>query len=203
MRDLEQAKAEVFRRSDAKIKKRKAIRRNVIACCVPLVLCIGIWSMTVLPAMMPAKSADRAESAELYNGGGMICAEDVTLDRFEALYSSSEKEDGDTKAESSLTQGGYLLFRGKKYPISAADGKLLYSIVKDLPYHPLKVCKCLPQFKFEAEDGSSYGLHLSEGYARCSEGQAALSEEQILQIRVILARNGLDINEYNKEDSYE
>lgn len=203
MRDLEQAKAEVFRRSDARIKKRKAIRRNVIACCVPLVLCIGIWSVTVLPAMMPAQSADCAESAELYNGGGMICDEEVAGDPPEILYSSSEKEVGDTKAESSLTQGGYLLIRGEKYPISAADGKLLYSIVKDLPYHPYKVCKCLPQFKFETEDGRSYGLHLSEGYARCDKGQAALSEEQILQIRVILARNGLELKEYNKEDYYE
>ena len=53
MRDLEQAKSEVFRRSSARIKKRKTIRRSIIACCVPLVLCVGILSVSMLPGTTP------------------------------------------------------------------------------------------------------------------------------------------------------
>lgn len=65
MRTLEQCKAEVFRRSEEKIRKRKIVRSCVLAACVPVVLCVGMWSVLILPAMMPASMADMAASENM------------------------------------------------------------------------------------------------------------------------------------------
>lgn len=41
MRSLEECKAEIFRRSEITIKKRKQMRNRILAVCLPLCLCIG------------------------------------------------------------------------------------------------------------------------------------------------------------------
>lgn len=45
---------------------------------------------------------------------------------------------------------------------------------------------CLTEFSVVTEDGTRYGVNLSEAFARCDDGQAALTEEQIERIRQIL-----------------
>lgn len=181
MRDLAQAKAEVFRRGNARIKKRKAIRRSVIACCVPLVLCVGIWSVTILPAMMPAKSADFAES-EVMNG----LAPESVLD---SQHAGLEHADQDA----SYTKDAVILVRGEEHSISDEDAQIIWNILKKLDYNPHRVCRCLPKCQFEMKS-KSYGLHFGEGYARCDKGQARLSQEQLQVIREILSRNQIEIN---------
>lgn len=178
--DLEQAKAEVFRRGNARIKKRKAIRRSVIACCVPLVLCVGIWSVTILPAMMPASTADSAESAVMdnMNGAAPESAKDV-------LYESSTQSSGRKNAS--------LLVHGEEYTLSDEDSEIIWNILRKLDYNPHRVCRCLPKCQFEIKS-KSYGLHFGEGYARCDKGQARLSQEQLQTIREILSRNQIEIN---------
>ena len=186
MRDLEQAKAEVFRRSNARIKKRKTIRRSILACCVPVVLCIGIWSFTILPAMMPAKASDSAEADfHIMSGANGLAPES-------ALVYDSEKSQSATAGVSGV-QNGAFVFEGKPHRISGEDAGVILDILEDLDYSPSRVCRCLPQFKFESSAGS-YGLHLSEGYARCSKGQAALTEDQIRQIRKILHKYNLKLS---------
>ena len=65
MRTLDQCKAEVFRRSKERIRKRNIIRSCVLAACIPVVLCVGMWSVLILPAMMPASMADMAASENM------------------------------------------------------------------------------------------------------------------------------------------
>lgn len=182
MRDLEQAKAEVFRRSNARIKKRKTIRRSIIACCIPLVLCIGFWSVTILPAMMPAKASDSAESAVLNNMNGL--APDAEMD-YENIKDHSLTSSGRQKA--------VILVHGEECLLSSEDAETIRSILKKLDYSPHRICRCLPECQFEMKS-KSYGLHLGEGYARCEEGQARLTQEQLQTIREILSRNAIEIN---------
>ena len=54
MRELNECKAEVFRRSDNRIKERRRKFNRVLALCVPLCLILTIFSVTILPAMMSA-----------------------------------------------------------------------------------------------------------------------------------------------------
>ncbi len=54
MRDLNECKAEIFRRMEEGIRVQKSRRRRVLACCVPLCLCAVLLSVFVLPRIMPA-----------------------------------------------------------------------------------------------------------------------------------------------------
>lgn len=59
MRNLNECQAEVFRRSEKRIKERKQRRKHILMACIPLVLCITMFSAFILPAMMPAGSSDK------------------------------------------------------------------------------------------------------------------------------------------------
>ena len=68
MRELNECTAEVFRRSDNRIKERRRKFNRVLALCVPLCLILTIFSVAILPAMMPAGS-DKAAGEENYMDG--------------------------------------------------------------------------------------------------------------------------------------
>ena len=74
---------------------------------------------------------------------------------------------------------------GKEYSFWGSDSVTLTDMLLNLEYAPHRVCKCLPEYKIVTEFGS-YGVHLSQGYARCEAGQAPLTWEQIMTIRTIL-----------------
>lgn len=66
MKNFEERKAEIFRRSEKRISERKKKRKRIFSICIPLLICIGAYSIFILPAMMPAGSADsNAEYQEL------------------------------------------------------------------------------------------------------------------------------------------
>lgn len=77
MRELNACKAEVFRRSEKRIKERKRKRRRVIACCVPFCLCLAVLSVIYLPGvLMPKVKNESAGFGEESIGGldGDTCA---------------------------------------------------------------------------------------------------------------------------------
>lgn len=74
---------------------------------------------------------------------------------------------------------------GKEYTFMYDNSVALTDLLVNLDYNKYKVCKCLPQFQVVTEFGS-YGIHLTEGYARCEKGQAPLTREQINTIREII-----------------
>lgn len=51
MRNFEERRAEIFRRSENRIKERKRIRNSFIAVCIPLCLAVTICSVVLLPQM--------------------------------------------------------------------------------------------------------------------------------------------------------
>lgn len=61
MRSLEQCTAEVFRRSEQKIQKRKQMQKAMLTCCIPLTLC----ALAVLGWLsLPGTSKDSAPEAD-------------------------------------------------------------------------------------------------------------------------------------------
>ena len=60
MREINECTAEVFRRSEKRIKERKRNRNRILAFCVPLCLIVTVWSIMILPAMMPASKSDNS-----------------------------------------------------------------------------------------------------------------------------------------------
>lgn len=53
MRDLDECKAEIFRRMENGIKERKRRINRILTCCVPLCLCLAVWSVNLLLANTP------------------------------------------------------------------------------------------------------------------------------------------------------
>ena len=60
MREINECTAEVFRRSEKRIKERKRNRNRILAFCIPLCLIVTVCSIMILPAMMPASKSDNS-----------------------------------------------------------------------------------------------------------------------------------------------
>lgn len=78
-----------------------------------------------------------------------------------------------------------LYIDGEAYPFIYGYSVTLTDILVNLYYKPEKVCRCLPQYTVDTEFGS-YGISLSDSYARCEKGQADLTQEQVETIKEII-----------------
>lgn len=56
MKNFEQTRAEIFRRSEERIKERKRNRRRALALCVPLCLAVLVCSARFLPLLFPSQN---------------------------------------------------------------------------------------------------------------------------------------------------
>ena len=70
MRNFEERKAEVFRRSEKRIKERKQRRNHILMACIPLVLCITILGAFFHPNVTPDGTADPGETQTVVDGMG-------------------------------------------------------------------------------------------------------------------------------------
>ena len=76
---------------------------------------------------------------------------------------------------------------GKEYTFEGSDSVYLTDLLLNLAYDPDKLCDCMSEFTVKTEFGGSYGVNLSQGYARYDGAQADLTKEQIEVIRNILS----------------
>ena len=70
MRDLNECQAEVFRRSEKRIKERKQRRNHILMVCIPLILCVTIFGGLFLPNLDDFKGAPESSDELLYSGTG-------------------------------------------------------------------------------------------------------------------------------------
>ena len=63
--------AEVFRRSENRIKERKRNRNRILAMCIPLCLMLTVLSFALIPGMLPA-GVDNAPEADGFSGNGIV-----------------------------------------------------------------------------------------------------------------------------------
>lgn len=68
MRNLNECQAEIFRRSEKRIKARKQRRIHTLMACVPLVLCITLFSAFFLPGSLQKESADPSANESAMGG---------------------------------------------------------------------------------------------------------------------------------------
>lgn len=79
-----------------------------------------------------------------------------------------------------------IILDGNEYTFTGSDSVNLTHILINLNYDPMSLCDCIPEFSVKTEFGKPYGVNLSQGYARCEEGQADLTPEQIATIQKIV-----------------
>ncbi len=70
MREINECTAEVFRRSENRIKERKRNRNRILAMCIPLCLIITIFSVTMLPGMLPVGMDSAPEGGNHFGDSG-------------------------------------------------------------------------------------------------------------------------------------
>ncbi len=104
MRNFEERKAEIFRRSENRIKERKRNRNRILAFCIPLCLIVTVWSIMILPAMMPASKSNNS-AGEGINIMGSVDGTDAAFVRVEimsigtATQSTIQKDDATEVAQ--------------------------------------------------------------------------------------------------------
>ena len=90
MRNFEERKAEIFRRSENRIKERKRNRSCVLMVCIPLCLLITVCSVAFLPEIGNKGMNNAAgENAPMYTGKNIVCAvqiESVSADTKHQYY---------------------------------------------------------------------------------------------------------------------
>lgn len=67
---------------------------------------------------------------------------------------------------------------GAEYSFAGSDSVRLTHILRNLPYDPDEVCRCMAEFTVDTEMLAGIEVNLTEGFARCEQGQAALTEKQ-------------------------
>jgi len=104
MREINECTAEVFRRSENRIKERKRNRNRILAFCIPLCLIVTVWSIMILPAMMPASKSNNS-AGEGMDIMGSVDGTDAAFVRVEimsigtATQSTIQKDDATEVAQ--------------------------------------------------------------------------------------------------------
>lgn len=98
MREINECTAEVFRRSEKRIKERKRNRNRILMCCIPFLICITVFSATILPAMMPASNKDSAAEENM-----QISDADGSAGSTACSYVSVEVKSKDTEHSKLIT----------------------------------------------------------------------------------------------------
>ena len=68
MRNLNECQAEVFRRSEKRIKERKQRRNHILMTCIPLVLCLTIFGAFLFPQLDDLKQAPESNNEHYFSG---------------------------------------------------------------------------------------------------------------------------------------
>lgn len=101
MRELHECQAEVFRRSEKRIKERRARRNHILMACIPLVLCLTIFGAFLFPQMDDFKQAPES-SNEQFSGtmgkdevGGLFAGSvEVSGNGVSSYFTSAENVQG-------------------------------------------------------------------------------------------------------------
>ena len=74
------------------------------------------------------------------------------------------------------------------YSLTGSDAVMLTDILVWLDYDPNTVCRCMAEFTVDAETLSGIQVNMTEAFARCERGQAALTQAQVQAIRTVIEK---------------
>lgn len=77
---------------------------------------------------------------------------------------------------------------GEIYRVDASDSLVLTRILNNLSYDPAQICRCMTEFTVDTETLTGIQVNLTEAFARCEKGQAALTEEETEILRAMIEK---------------
>lgn len=108
MRTFYERKAEIFRLSEEKIKRRKKVRNRVIFSCAPILLCAVLFSFSVLPELMSVKN-DSASEDEYYSSAFMYVTAEITDFQNDDYYRKIDNKEDVNEALNMIESFGLFL----------------------------------------------------------------------------------------------
>ena len=187
-----------------KPKKRQVHwqRWAAMAACLAVVLLAGTTMFSYFFGHMgsssPAAAVDKApmsiaEAADQKNAAP----------NFDTVEEAAPADGGHTHApadepeSANGTEDGYcgntsvtVTLDGSAHTLSGSDAVTLTDILEHLDYTSDDICSCSTEFTVETEIGTEYEINLTEYFARCDAGQAALTQKQVDAIGEIIDQLG-------------
>ena len=170
-------------------------RWAAMAACLAVVLLAGTMSSKTTAAvdqfqMFVAEAPDRENAAPESAAPALGEAKADRPDDDHAPPADEPESANGTESGSCGNTSVTVTLDGSAHTISGSDAVTLTAILENLDYDPQSVCNCLAEFTVETEVGTEYEVNLTEYFARCDAGQAALTRKQADAIREIVQRLG-------------
>lgn len=133
--------------------------------------------------MIPEEPAAEApkESANTTNSTAMGGDEKPTEEELMIDHSHRFAEGGEEGRSTGAYCGNMLTtvyLEKMNFTLAGSDSVTITDILANLDYDPDAVCRCVAEFTVDTELLSGIHVNLTQGFARCEKGQAALTEEQ-------------------------
>ena len=172
-----------------------------MAACLAVVLLAGTMFSYFFGHMGSSKTAAAVDKAPM--SIAEAADQKNAAPNFDAIEEAAPADGGHTHAPAGEpettggTEDGYcgnisvtVTLDGSAYTLSGSDAVTLTAILENLDYTSDNICSCSTEFTVEAEVGTEYEVNLTEYFARCDAGQAALTQKQADAIREIVQRLG-------------
>lgn len=133
--------------------------------------------------MIPEEPAAEApkESANTTNSTAMGGDEKAMEEELMIDHSHRFAEGGEEGRSTGAYCGNMLTtvyLEEMNFTLAGRDSVTITDILANLDYDPDAVCRCVAEFTVDTELLSGIHVNLTQGFARCEKGQAALTEEQ-------------------------
>lgn len=157
-------------------------RLTAMAACFALICFSGLWCVSHL--RMGASEAASYDTA-LAPMAAQAPAEAVEP---EAMLRSQSTLETDSAAADNAATGAMdkaslpaltVSRNGIAYPLNPEAQETIWNLLNSLTYDPEAICNCIAPITIEVDGESQYEVNLEEGYVRCAQGQARLTQEQL------------------------
>ena len=101
---------------------------------------------------------------------------------------AEETEEGSTAAAYCGNTVTILYLDEMNYTLAGSDSVKITDILTHLEYDPEQICRCMTELTVDTEVLTGIQVNLTEAFARCELGQAALTEAQVKNIRMIIEK---------------
>jgi len=134
----------------------------------------------------PPAAADTAPDAPAENGviTEVPAEEELCIDHSDRFAEETEDKKAASGYCGNMQTTVYL--DGQEYTFGGSDSVAMTDILANLAYDPAETCRCMVEFTVDTELLRGIGVNLTEGFARCEQGQAALTEAQVKKLQEII-----------------
>lgn len=163
-------------------------RYAAMAACFALICLSSLWCLSYLRTGSATEAASdltmAPASAQAPQMAAPKSAEDEELLRSEAI-----PETGLSGADEAAERAGAMamdsmpaltIFRdGAAYPLNQEQREAIWILLNSLDFDPGAVCNCIAPITIAVSGENLYEISPEEGFVRCAQGQASLTEEQL------------------------